>query len=745
MEYQALTALSTGDFASLRVLKNGAMQNILDLLAASGGSGSGSGIVTSANLPLSITNGVLNIDVSGFCTAAQTPLNLQQGLLTIDLTNYVTSTVLNNTLAGYTDTTGLTNLLLLKQDLLQAGSNISIVGSTISSTPLALQLDGVTQAGATTLNFVANTASYANGVLNVSRMTYQDALTLRYSTAATDKDLTQGSAGELLWGGLELQLRQNAFHSISVAKPLTASGANNLLIDLLWKPSTVSVGSGLSALANDTTGTLQLALTGTESRAQLSLIDTQGVTRNLVPSITGALTWDGSTLVDLTYHTNALTGKQDNLSAGANVTLSNNVISALGDATQAWVTANFLSPLNPGTVGVTAGLSSTMTANTFIISVDENSDSRTLFTLRDPGNVARNITASSQGQLLWDGGALATESQLATKQNSLSTSGQGVFLNGSTLSGYDLRWNTGGVPTAPIECLHFKGMDVTQAVNLSSGQIELQVEPTIASITNLQNEVDKLTHLVPNAVSGISLGTGAGASQRIALYEIEPGQTLTPGHYFYGMGLFEGASQSLGTGTAFWGGSGTALPDQFGTGGRLPDMLITFAGNIGIQNRNPSQVLDVTGNIACSGNLVCGGTITGASKSFDIPHPEVSKRDAGWRLKHWVVETDTPAGLVMYRRKIEMTATTATMELPPWFSDLVTDCSVVCTPIRHFGSGWGEVVGDSVEIHTTTLGEWHVIILGSRADEHAMCCDKEVEYIPEQPSQSESGSPFPTP
>ena len=79
----------------------------------------------------------------------------------------------------------------------------------------------------------------------------------------------------------------------------------------------------------------------------------------------------------------ALDAKQATLTAGSNITISGNTISSTGGATQAWVTANFLSPLNPGTVGVTAGLSATMTANTFVISVDQNFDRRNLFILKD--------------------------------------------------------------------------------------------------------------------------------------------------------------------------------------------------------------------------------------------------------------------------------------------------------------------------------------------------------------------------
>jgi hypothetical protein len=68
--------------------------------------------------------------------------------------------------------------------------------------------------------------------------------------------------------------------------------------------------------------------------------------------------------------------------------------------TQAWVTAILLSPLNPGTVGVTAGLSSVMNANSFDISVDENFDRRTKLILEDTNNVLRDITTNTNGELV---------------------------------------------------------------------------------------------------------------------------------------------------------------------------------------------------------------------------------------------------------------------------------------------------------------------------------------------------------
>jgi hypothetical protein len=62
---------------------------------------------------------------------------------------------------------------------------------------------------------VGNNASFAKNVLNISRMTWQDAVTLRHSNSASEKNITQGSAGGLLWNSQGVQVRQNAFHQIS--------------------------------------------------------------------------------------------------------------------------------------------------------------------------------------------------------------------------------------------------------------------------------------------------------------------------------------------------------------------------------------------------------------------------------------------------------------------------------------------------------------------------------------------------
>ena len=148
---------------------------------------------------------------------------------------------------------------------------------------------------ATGLLAVANDAA---GTLNLP-LTGAESRTQLYlqDSGGTIRSLAPNTSGDLLWDGATLATAAS-IPNLSATAPIVYS---NGAISTLFKPSTVSVAAGLVALAIDTLGTLSLSLSGTENRSQLNLIDSQGVVRNLVPSITGTLTYNGSTLVDLTY------------------------------------------------------------------------------------------------------------------------------------------------------------------------------------------------------------------------------------------------------------------------------------------------------------------------------------------------------------------------------------------------------------------------------------------------------------
>ena len=60
----------------------------------------------------------------------------------------------------------------------------------------------------------------------------------------------------------------------------------------------------------------------------------------------------------------------------------------------------------------------------------------------------KDLEQGSAGQLRWNSADVAMASDLSGKQDSL-TAGAGIFLNGSTIGSYTLRWNGSSTPTVP--------------------------------------------------------------------------------------------------------------------------------------------------------------------------------------------------------------------------------------------------------------------------------------------------------
>ena len=120
-------------------------------------------------------------------------------------------------------------------------------------------------------------------------------------------------------------------------------------------------------------------------------------------------------------------------------------------------------------------------------------------------------------------------------------------------------------------------------------------------------------------------------------------------------------------------------------------------------------------SVSMPGSLSVSGT-----KNFEIVHPSPSlEAEPGkrWRLRHSCIESDKP--YLMYRLAVDMTSSTQTVEMPEsWFPHIATDVCVHLSPFKHFGSGWGELEedGHTITLHTTTLGQWHVLLTAVRND-----------------------------
>ena len=288
-----LTGLSRGRFHELEIRdSSGAFQDVLSLIAA--GSGGGAGAVSSAQTPLSISGGVLSIDLS-----------------------------------GYTDSAALTTLLSNKLDSLAGAGGIVVTGSGTSRT---LTID---------LSPYVETATLFSG----NSLRLQD-------SSGVFRNLGASATGSLVYGGAGLAFAQDTVSPASltstlasylnVQAPLQLTGTSTVrVLESLWKPSNVTLGLGLIGLGTDATGYLSIGLTGAESRTALKLADSQGTVRDLASTTAGALTWDGGPVATETHVTSQLAGKQDlipQLSVGTVVLAPAHILSGSYFVAGTWTT-----------------------------------------------------------------------------------------------------------------------------------------------------------------------------------------------------------------------------------------------------------------------------------------------------------------------------------------------------------------------------------------------------------------------
>ena len=83
-----------------------------------------------------------------------------------------------------------------------------------------------------------------------------------------------------------------------------------------------------------------------------------------------------------------------------------------------------------------------------------------------------------------------------------------------------------------------------------------------------------------------------------------------------------------------------------------------------------------------------------------------------------------------YTYKVTCEAGLNTVTLPDWFEFLNGETTVFVSPLRHFGAGWGETVGNVLRVTTNVAGEYNVLVFGVRKDEAAMSDTLGVEYTP---------------
>ncbi|WP_291568525.1 BppU family phage baseplate upper protein [Clostridium sp. UBA2485] len=126
------------------------------------------------------------------------------------------------------------------------------------------------------------------------------------------------------------------------------------------------------------------------------------------------------------------------------------------------------------------------------------------------------------------------------------------------------------------------------------------------------------------------------------------------------------------------------------------------------------------GVLGVSGNnwIVPGSFSVTGTKNFEIPHPNPNKK-ATHRIRHGAVESPT-AGDTLYRYTIEATkdGQIVEMQLPDYFKYLNKDVDVWVNGYKHFGRGFGEVVGDLLKVTCEKEGLYKCLVIGTRNDDN---------------------------
>jgi hypothetical protein len=147
----------------------------------------------------------------------------------------------------------------------------------------------------------------------------------------------------------------------------------------------------------------------------------------------------------------------------------------------------------------------------------------------------------------------------------------------------------------------------------------------------------------------------------------------------------------------------------------------TSANNWFVIGANVSQTayrLYVNGAAYVNGALTVAGALSAQSsnaaiKAFDIGHPDPSKPDK--RLRHRCLEGIHHG--TYYTYKVTCVAGPNTVALPDWCEFLNGETTVFASPLRHFGTAWGETTGNTLNITANAAGDYNVLVFGIRKDE----------------------------
>lgn len=430
------------------------------------------------------------------------------------------------------------SLLTGKQDVLEAGENISIIGDIISATD-------TTYTAGSGLDLTGTEFSVDTSTIQ-EKLAAGNNISINGNTiSATDTTYTAGS-------GLDLTGTEFSIDS-TVALKTDLPTVNNATLTVQKNGTDVATFTANSAsdvTANITVPTDTAQLTNTAGYQTASDVQNliSGKQNTLTPGTNIQISNDVISATDTTYSAGNglnLTGTtfsadtdilQTKLTPGSNIQISNGVISSDGPTYSAGTGLDLTG--NVFSIDNTVALKSDIpTISTATLTIQRNGADVATFLTNDPNPVTANILVPTNNAQLTNGAGYQTASDvqsLITGKQDVLTPGNNIQINNNTISATDTTYTggtgiyvTGTVISADTDVLQSK-LTAGNNITISSGTISA-TDTTYSDFTGADASTAGTHGLVPAPIAGdqnkFLRGDGTWANDNTELVEMAYGES----------------------------------------------------------------------------------------------------------------------------------------------------------------------------------------------------------------------------
>lgn len=441
-------------------------------------------------------------------------------------------------------------LLTSKQNTLVAGSNISITGDVISAAD-------TTYSAGSGLDLTGTTFSVDTTTIQ-SKLTAGTNISISGDTiSATDTTYTAGT-------GLDLTGTEFSIDDTLVALKTDLPTVNDATLTV--QKNGTSVGTFTANSSTDTAINITVPTNNSElinGAGYQTASDVQtaisGKQNTLTAGTNITINNDTISATDTTYTAGNglnLTGTvfsadtdvlQTKLTAGDNISISNGVISSTGPTYSAGTGLDLTSSVFSIDDTIVALKSDIPTVSTATLTIQKNGTDVATFVTNDPNPVTANITVPTDTSELTNGAGYQTasgvQSLIAGKQDIL-TAGNNIQINNNTISATDTTYTggtgiyvTGTVISADTDVLQAK-LTAGNNITISSGTISA-TDTTYSDFTGADASTAGTSGLVPAPSAGDNTKylAGDGTWKTVSIYNLPIASNSTLGGIKVGTNL----------------------------------------------------------------------------------------------------------------------------------------------------------------------------------------------------------------